>query len=211
MIKITHRESNGSKHKEWDLGMPAPLHRCIAVWLAVSAATAALGVVLVPVALSPAGRFDEVLVRTCAAAGSVAAGWLWVVTTAVVVEARHGRPRLPVPAAVRRLLLAACGAALVAGLAGPTGAATPRGDRPQTAVAVVADALAGLPLPDRPHGGVVPRVTVRPGDTLWDLAEEQLGQGDRWPEIYELNRAVVGADPDLIQPAQRLRLPPKEM
>ena len=51
------------------------------------------------------------------------------------------------------------------------------------------------------------RVTVRPGDTLWDLAADHLGSGDRWPAIYALNRAVIGADPDLIQPAQRLRLP----
>ena len=29
----------------------------------------------------------------------------------------------------------------------------------------------------------------------------------RWRQIYELNRAVIGPDPDLIQPAQRLRLP----
>jgi nucleoid-associated protein YgaU len=54
-------------------------------------------------------------------------------------------------------------------------------------------------------------VTVQAGDTLWGLAEEHLGNGDRWPEIYALNRAVVGADPDVIQPAQRLRLPAKEM
>ncbi len=30
---------------------------------------------------------------------------------------------------------------------------------------------------------------------------------DRWHRIYRANRAVIGADPDLIQPDQRLRLP----
>jgi hypothetical protein len=199
--------------------MPAPLHRCLAVGLVASAATSGLGTVLLPVALAPAARFDEVLVRACAVIGLVVAAWLWVVTTAVVLEARRGRSQVPVPvpAVVRRLLLAACGVAVVAGLATPAGAA-PHGDAPQTAVAVVADALAGLPLPDRPHGRAAepepapePEVIVRAGDTLWGLAEDHLGSGDRWPEIYALNRAVVGADPDVIQPAQRLRLPAKEI
>ena len=52
-----------------------------------------------------------------------------------------------------------------------------------------------------------PVVTVHDGDSLWSIADEHLGAGDRWPEIYALNRSVVGADPDLIRPAQRLRLP----
>jgi nucleoid-associated protein YgaU len=29
----------------------------------------------------------------------------------------------------------------------------------------------------------------------------------RWREIYAANRAVVGPDPDLIRPGERLRLP----
>lgn len=189
------------------------------VWLAVTTAVTGLGALLLPVALAPAARFDEVLVRLCAAAGTLAAAWIWVVTTAVAVEARRGRSRVPVPAGVRRLLLTACGVAVVAGLAAPAGAA-PGADRPQTAASVVAGVLAGLPLPDRVHSRPLaraaapapdPQVTVRPGDTLWGLAGEHLGEGDRWPEIYALNRAVVGADPDLIQPAQRLRLPLEEM
>ena len=55
---------------------------------------------------------------------------------------------------------------------------------------------------------------MSPGDTLWDLAGADLGPGAdaaaidaRWREIYALNRGVIGPDPDLIQPAQRLRLP----
>jgi nucleoid-associated protein YgaU len=78
--------------------------------------------------------------------------------------------------------------------------------------------IAGLPLPDRAVGGPArptPAVVeVRPGDSLWAIARRDLGsEADdaavtaRWHEIYELNRTVVGADPDLIQPAQRLRLP----
>lgn len=49
-------------------------------------------------------------------------------------------------------------------------------------------------------------VVVRPGDTLSALAAEHLGDADRWPEIREVNRAVI-ADPDVIEPGWRLQLP----
>ncbi|HEU5038834.1 MAG TPA: LysM peptidoglycan-binding domain-containing protein [Nocardioides sp.] len=195
--------------------MPAPLHRCFAVALAATTAGALLLGWLVPVALAPATGFDEALVRWCAGVGAGATAWLWLVTAAVLVEAVRGsaRPVRGVPAPVRRVLLAACGVAVVAGLATPAGATTGRQDPPQTAASVVATAIAGLPLPDRPHGPAHADaherrvVTVQEGDSLWSIADEHLGAGDRWPEVYALNRAVVGADPDVIRPAQRLRLP----
>ncbi|GAA1131693.1 LysM peptidoglycan-binding domain-containing protein [Nocardioides aquiterrae] len=193
--------------------MHAPVHRCLAI--AVAATTTAAGLVgwLAPVALAPAPGPDGALVRLCAAVGAIAAAWLWLVTAVVLVEALAGGDRRArgVPAPVRRALLAACGVAVVAGLAAPAGATTGRQDPPQTAASVVAAAIAGLPLPDRPHGPAHPRrhpvVTVHDGESLWSIADEHLGAGDRWPEIYALNRSVVGADPDLIRPAQRLRLP----
>lgn len=45
--------------------------------------------------------------------------------------------------------------------------------------------------------------TVRKGDTLWDLAQQYLGDPFRWPEIYRLNTATV-QDPNLIYPDQVL-------
>nr|WP_237686156.1 LysM peptidoglycan-binding domain-containing protein [Arthrobacter jiangjiafuii] len=55
---------------------------------------------------------------------------------------------------------------------------------------------------------------VRPGDTLWSLAAEQLGPhatdariADHWPRWYELNRTVIGDRPDLIFPGQVLEVP----
>src|SRR5690606_468961 len=59
---------------------------------------------------------------------------------------------------------------------------------------------------------------VRPGDSLWTVAATHLGPGARdadiaaeWPRWYTTNRAVVGADPDLIHPGQVLRAPePKD-
>jgi hypothetical protein len=57
-------------------------------------------------------------------------------------------------------------------------------------------------------------VTVGPGDCLWSIARRQLGPraGDAeiaaaWPAWYAANRAVIGPDPNLLQPGQRL-IPP---
>jgi murein DD-endopeptidase MepM/ murein hydrolase activator NlpD len=47
------------------------------------------------------------------------------------------------------------------------------------------------------------RYTVAAGDTLSGIAEDQHVKGG-WPQLYRDNRSVVGADPDLIFPGQRL-------
>jgi hypothetical protein len=47
---------------------------------------------------------------------------------------------------------------------------------------------------------------VRRGDTLWGLSRQYLRDPFRWPEIFRLNRDVV-SNPDLIFPAERLRIP----
>ncbi|MEV7525639.1 LysM peptidoglycan-binding domain-containing protein [Streptomyces sp. NPDC091371] len=55
--------------------------------------------------------------------------------------------------------------------------------------------------------------SVREGDSLTDIAEQQLGDGDAYPAIFELNKGkpLPGGgsftDPDLIYPGQRLSLP----
>lgn len=55
--------------------------------------------------------------------------------------------------------------------------------------------------------------TVVPGDTLWDISAEQLGDPQRYPEIVDLNRSRPQSDggtlqdPDLIRPGWMLRLP----
>jgi peptidoglycan hydrolase-like protein with peptidoglycan-binding domain len=46
---------------------------------------------------------------------------------------------------------------------------------------------------------------VQSGDTLSEIAQEQLGDASRWREIFELNRALV-SDPDEIFPGQVLVL-----
>lgn len=50
---------------------------------------------------------------------------------------------------------------------------------------------------------------VRPGDTLSGIALAFYGSGTElfWRRIYEENRAVIGPDPNRIQPGQRLHIP----
>ena len=64
-----------------------------------------------------------------------------------------------------------------------------------------------LRLPDQSSTDPVPRVyTVRPGDSLSKIARRDLGDGDRWPEIFEMNRNVIN-NPNVIFPGQVLLLP----
>lgn len=88
----------------------------------------------------------------------------------------------------------------------------------------IADQVAGLRLPDLPvAGGAHPkasgasspeRVSVRRGDSLWSIAAGRLPADASIAHIaalttrlYSLNRATIGADPDLILPGTTLIAP----
>ncbi|MCE2836280.1 MAG: peptidoglycan-binding protein LysM [Cyanobium sp. 49614_E6] len=49
-------------------------------------------------------------------------------------------------------------------------------------------------------------VLVKEGDTLWGIAERELGNGSRYNEIFDANREVI-ENPDLIYPGQKIRIP----
>jgi hypothetical protein len=155
--------------------------------------------------LSPRG-VDVESALSAALAWALLCAWVWLATTGglMAVEAvatgQVARSRRIAPRLVRGLVVSVCGSGLAAGLLAPALADTPG----QLATWKVLD---GLPLPDRAVGAPVsvPSVTVRPGDTLSSLAREY---GTDWTTLYLANRAVVGADPDLIRPGQRLVLPP---
>jgi len=174
--------------------------------------------------------FADLLVRGCAVATLLAATWLWAVTCLVAVQCAHGRTATTrgVPAVLRSVVLLACGAALVGASTVPAGATTgtsgglsglPLPDRASGAAAPA------VPVPATPARSArraasarpapaVDAVVVRSGDTLWALAVRHLPPGAGpaavtacWQRIHELNRDVIGDDPDLIRPGQRLRLP----
>jgi peptidoglycan DL-endopeptidase CwlO len=46
--------------------------------------------------------------------------------------------------------------------------------------------------------------TVHPGDTLASIAAKECGTSTAWQPIYAANRAVIGADPNLIYAGQKL-------
>lgn len=64
-----------------------------------------------------------------------------------------------------------------------------------------------LRMPDPASNDPVPQVyKVRHGDSLSKIARKQLGNADRWPDIFELNRDVIN-NPSVIFPGQFLLLP----
>jgi nucleoid-associated protein YgaU len=50
------------------------------------------------------------------------------------------------------------------------------------------------------------RYRVRTGDTLWNIAKQSLGSGERWTEIMRMNRDVL-PDINRLQDGLILRLP----
>ncbi|MFJ9314012.1 LysM peptidoglycan-binding domain-containing protein [Pimelobacter simplex] len=198
---------------------PAARRRAALLWLGVSAAAVLAGLTLGPGALrlvrAPGTTFAELLVQCCTTAALVAVAGLWLAATDVARAVVLRRPGRVGP--VRATLLALCGITALAASAAPAGAADPPPAVPAPAPAPV-PSLAGLPLPDRPTGtrSAPDRldVVVRPGDTLWAIAERALGPGAtagevaaHWPRIHARNAAVIGPDPDRIRPGQLLHLP----
>nr|WP_239616472.1 LysM peptidoglycan-binding domain-containing protein [Cohnella mopanensis] len=60
----------------------------------------------------------------------------------------------------------------------------------------------------RPDMKPVPKVyIVKSGDTLTAIAKRELGSSSKWREIYNGNKLVIGRNPDLIKPGQKLVMP----
>lgn len=153
------------------------------------------------------------LAGTAAAAGPVAADS----GLSVQVEMQAGPAPVVAPPPSLDHPVTGATAAPPPSLDHPLTAATPAPDldRPDTPVVTpVVTPVAGPAPAARQH------VVVQPGDSLWGLAEERLEEqtgGDvtdaqvaqAWPSWWQANREVVGDDPDLLQPGQRL-VPPGE-
>lgn len=48
--------------------------------------------------------------------------------------------------------------------------------------------------------------TVKKGDNLWNIAKKHLGDSNKWRQIYDKNKGVIGRNPNLIYPGQKLVL-----
>lgn len=212
--------------------------RCLLVWMSGTCSLGAAAYLLRGIgrrveadrASLASLSLDQVLSDIAGGVLLLCLAWAWVELTAAVAEAWRGvrparRGAFQLSRGVRRVVLAACGVALVSGAASPAVATAAVGHRDRPARLHGAALLSGLPLPER---AVAPRpaphrtperdvVVVRPGDSLWAIARRELPPGasdaavtDRWHEIYAANRDVIGPDPDLVRPGQRLLLPRKD-
>ena len=174
---------------------------------------------------------DHVVAACAGSAAWLFLGWLACGTALVAAGALPGTlgrvagrvSARVVPGAMRRLLSAALGVSLAA--AGTGGVATPAHAlpahptaSPQAApTATTPPSSAGLsPDLDWPLAVAAgPRVvTVRSGDSLWAIAAADLPPhagppaiSAAWPRWWSANRDVIGPDPDLLHPGQRLTAP----
>jgi hypothetical protein len=154
--------------------------------------------------------------------------WVLLVSALVLAGASSRLVGAVSPRMLRHAILVGAAGALVIGPAHAEQAGSPDTG--------LRHSVSGLPLPDRPEGGAArapaPRadapvappaaaepvdpgaVEVVPGDTLWSIASRALPADATAAQIaaattawHRANRDVIGADPDLIVPAQRL-VPP---
>lgn len=150
--------------------------------------------------------------------------------TPTAAVAAHAGPSRPVPSAVSALDLdwpvsgrgrttrppsAAPSAAPPAASSPPvaTPSTRPPGTTPPPSVDPPSDDPSAGDRPD----GAAREVVVRRGDTLWSIAARALGPAATdeqiaraWPRWWAANHRVIGDDPDLIRPGQRLTPPPTE-
>ncbi|OKI45729.1 hypothetical protein A6A27_37960 [Micromonospora sp. CB01531] len=142
-----------------------------------------------------------------------------VLTHAYAALARRLRwtPALRLPGPVQGLTAALLGATAVTTATGAAAHATPATTSssdlpaaPPTSRTLTSDQLR----PDPRSVEQAPTYTVRRGDSLCRIAERTLGDADRWPEIFALNRGThfpgVGGtlrDPNVIYPGWDLDLP----
>ncbi|WP_103663366.1 hypothetical protein [Microbacterium sp. CJ77] len=149
---------------------------------------------------------------------------LFAAIPTAIHHARRGATPRPAPAAFRMQQAAA--SALVAAILVIFGAtATPAsaastGPPAMTSAVPAADISqpTEIPAASRPEQPVTTEHeflerTIVPGDTLWDIAAEELGAGERYPEIFEASTHIEQpggrrlTDPDLILPGWTVHIP----
>lgn len=77
-------------------------------------------------------------------------------------------------------------------------------ENPQPAAGAGTDFFGNKPA-DATTGGST--YTVVSGDTLSNIARNHYGDGAKWHQLYEANKATIGSNPDHIEVGQVLTLP----
>jgi hypothetical protein len=162
------------------------------------------------------GGPDSAVVSACAWAAWVLGCYLLFSLSVAVLAAVARSPLLvrlaaaATPRLFRRIVAAALGVGVTATVLG--GATPALADRPAHRASTASAATStGRPATTADHDvGVV----VGSGDCLWTIAAGQLGAratapriAARWPRWWHANRIVIGPDPDVLVPGERL-LPP---
>lgn len=185
-----------------------------------------------PEALPTLEEVRDALLRpddgTLALAGAVVLGWLvWVaMAVSILVEVAWQlrgirAPRLPglaLPQASVRGLVTAALALFIAAPLGLDGAAAALEPAPQPVQAALTPAPVQAPTAapaqtatateraEQPGQGTS-TYKVRPGDTLWSIAQDHLGTGHAYHRIVDLNRDQLEQGADRITPGLALTIP----
>ena len=59
----------------------------------------------------------------------------------------------------------------------------------------------------KPAAAATETYTVQSGDSLSKIAKAHYGDAMKWKSLYEANKALIGDNPDMIQPGQELTMP----
>lgn len=69
------------------------------------------------------------------------------------------------------------------------------------------DLQADITVDESQGGGGTETYTVKAGDSLWKIAQQQLGDGNRYMEIFYANRDKLDSPQSVIHPGDELNIP----
>jgi nucleoid-associated protein YgaU len=80
-------------------------------------------------------------------------------------------------------------------------------DQIKAADANYGDLSADITVDDSQGQGGTETYTVKPGDSLWKIAQHKLGNGNRYMEIFYANRDKMDSPQSVIHPGDELNVP----